>query len=114
MATVAVGAFATAFALYAGEIGSLIEAVNRVGSYVYGSLLGVFLLAWLVPRAHGTGAFVGALVGTAVVVAAARTDLAFLYLNTVGTVTVVAVGTAVSLALPRNGERPGRGLRPGR
>ena len=114
LGTVVVGAFATAFALYAGEIGSLIEAVNRVGSYVYGSLLGVFLLAWLVPRAHGTGAFVGALVGTAVVVAAARTDLAFLYLNTVGTVTVVAVGTAVSVARPRNGERPGRTERPGR
>jgi Na+/proline symporter len=112
LATVAVGAFATAFALYAGEMGSLIEAVNRVGSYVYGSLLGVFLLAWLVPRANGTGAFVGALAGTAVVLVAARTDLAFLFLNTVGTVTVVLVGILVSLATEGNGKGPERGRAP--
>jgi SSS family transporter len=98
--TLVVGAFATAFALYAGQIGSLIEGVNRVGSYVYGSLLGAFVLAVGVRRANGTGAFVGLLSGMVVVGIAAETDLAFLYLNTVGTVTVVVVGTVVSLLRP--------------
>ena len=78
VATFAVGAFATAFALYAGEVGSLIEAVNRVGSYVYGSLLGAFVLALAVPFATGTGAFVGLIVGMVVVSFAAQSDLAFL------------------------------------
>jgi len=98
VATVIVGALATIFALYAGNSGSLIEAVNQVGSYVYGSLLGAFVLAVGFRRANGHGTFVGLLTGMVVVGVAARTDLAFLYLNTVGTVTVVVVGLAVSLA----------------
>ena len=97
IATLLVGAFATGFALYLDVVGSLVEAVNAVGSYVYGSLLGAFVLAVAVPRANGTGAFVGLLAGMAAVAFAARTDLAFLYLNTVGTVVVVVVGTVVSL-----------------
>jgi len=105
-ATVGVGALATLFALYAGEIGSLIEAVNRVGSYVYGSLLGAFVLAVAVRRATGNGAFTGLLAGMAVVAAAAQTGLAFLYLNTVGVVTVVGVGTLVSLMDRRRSGSP--------
>ena len=95
-----IGAFATAFALYVDVVGSLVEVVNKFGSYIYGSLLGAFLLAFLVKRANGTGAFVGILVGMVVVVAAAQTGLAFLYLNTLGTVVVLLVGTVVSLAAP--------------
>ena len=45
------------------ELGSLIEVVNRFGSFFYGSILGVFLLAIGWQRANGTGAFVGVLVG---------------------------------------------------
>ncbi len=43
-----------------GELGSLIEVVNRFGSFFYGSILGVFLLAIGWKRANSTGAFVGA------------------------------------------------------
>jgi Na+/proline symporter len=43
-ATILWGVFATAAACYAGKLGSLIEAVNKVGSYFYGPILGVFLL----------------------------------------------------------------------
>jgi Na+/proline symporter len=97
LATLAVGAFATGFALFAGEIGSLIEAVNRVGSYIYGSLLGAFILAVAVPRANGHGAFFGLIAGMIAVIYAAQTGLSFLYLNTVGAVVVVVVGTLISL-----------------
>ena len=45
-------------ALYAARLGSLIEVVNRFGSFFYGSLLGVFVLAIGTKRATGTGAFV--------------------------------------------------------
>jgi SSS family solute:Na+ symporter len=96
-ATLAAGAFATCFALFAGQIGSVIEAVNRVGSYLYGSLLGVFVLAMAVRRANGHGAFAGLVAGMTAVFFASRAGLAFLYLNTVGTVVVVVVGTIVSL-----------------
>ncbi|MCH8818747.1 MAG: sodium:solute symporter [Acidobacteria bacterium] len=92
------GVVASGFALYVGQLGSLIEAVNRVGSYFYGSLLGVFLLAFLVKRANGNGAFLGLLAGMLAVYAVSETtDISFLYYNVVGAVVVVAVGTLLSL-----------------
>ena len=79
VATLFWGVLASGFALYAGQLGSLIEAVNRVGSYFYGSLLGVFLLAFLVKRANGNGAFAGLLAGMlAGFVVSETTDLSFL------------------------------------
>ena len=53
--------------MYAAGLGSLIEVVNRFGSFFYGSLLGVFVLALGFKRATGTGAFIGLLAGMAVV-----------------------------------------------
>ncbi|MBE0593093.1 MAG: sodium:solute symporter, partial [Gemmatimonadales bacterium] len=39
------GLFACSVAVYAATLGSLIEVVNRFGSFFYGSILGVFVLA---------------------------------------------------------------------
>jgi Na+/proline symporter len=99
-ATLFWGVYACWVALYAaGQLGSLIEAVNRVGSFFYGSLLGVFLLAFLVPRANGHGAFVGLLAGMGTVYLVNQTtSVAFLWYNVVGAVAVVIVGTLVSVA----------------
>ena len=95
------GAFATVFALYATNLGSLIEVVNRVGSYFYGSLLGVFVLAVAVRRATANGAFWGLLAGMAVVgLVEAASDISFIWYNVVGTVAVVVVGFAISLLQP--------------
>ena len=60
-ATAAWGGFACIVAVYASSLGSLIEVVNRFGSFFYGSILGVFLLATLTRGATGTGAFIGLL-----------------------------------------------------
>jgi len=91
------GVLACVVALYAGQLGSLIEAVNQVGSYFYGSLLGVFLLAFLVRRANGHGAFFGLIAGMGFVVGVELvTDIAYLWFNVIGTVVVLLVGTAVS------------------
>ena len=62
LATVFWGLYAVMFAQYARNLGSLIEAVNMVGSLFYGTLLGVFTLAFFFKRVGGTGAFVGMLV----------------------------------------------------
>jgi len=87
------GGFLVLFALYAGQLGSLIEAVNQVGSIFYGSLLGVFLLAFLVPRSTGTGAFFGLLAGMGTVIAVSTlTEIAWLWYNVIGTLTVLLVG----------------------
>ena len=51
----------------AANQGSLIEVVNRYGSFVYGSLLGVFILAIVTKRATARGAFWGVIAGMAAV-----------------------------------------------
>ena len=72
-------------------------AVNQVGSFFYGSLLGVFLLAFMVKKANGDGAFWGLLAGMlAVFIVSVTTDISYLYYNVVGTLTVLAVGTLFS------------------
>jgi len=96
-ATVAWGILATMVAFWAGQLGSLIELVNQIGSFFYGSLLGVFLLAFLVKRANGTGAFFGLIVGMFSVAAVATfTNISWLYYNVVGTLVVLAVGVVIS------------------
>jgi Na+/proline symporter len=97
------GLLACVVAVWAAELGSLIEVVNRFGSFFYGSILGVFILAVGFPRATANGAFVGLLGGMgAVAWAASATNIAFLWHNVIGAVAVVIVGMAVSLATKRS------------
>jgi len=102
IATMIWGLFACIIASYAVTLGSLIEVVNRFGSFFYGSILGVFILA-MIKRSRATGAFIGMLAGISVVgaVAFGLPKVAFLWHNVIGAVTVVVVGMALSLALPR-------------
>ena len=101
------GLVACGVAVWAAELGSLIEVVNRFGSFFYGSILGVFILAVAFPRATGTGAFVGLIAGMASVsLVASFTKVAFLWHNVVGAVGVVVVGLAVSFI--GSGAREGR------
>ena len=91
------GLFACLIATYAVSLGSLIEVVNRFGSFFYGSILGVFILA-MIPGARARGAFVGLLAGMAAVAAVSfgLPQVSFLWHNVVGAVTVAGVGMAVS------------------
>jgi solute:Na+ symporter, SSS family len=92
------GVFACIVALYAGQLGSLIEVVNKFGSYFYGSLLGVFVLAIGTKRATGRGAFWGLLAGVAAVFAVdTYKPISFLWYNLIGCVVVVVVGMLLSL-----------------
>lgn len=101
------GVVACVVAVYSINLGSLIEVVNRFGSFFYGSLLGVFVLAIGTRRATGRGAFWGLLAGMAAVAVIARTTpISFLWHNVVGVVVVVIVGLAVSYTGPRE-RRPG-------
>ncbi len=95
------GIFACVVATYAATLGSLIEVVNRFGSFFYGSILGVFLLA-MIPRTRGFGAFVGLLAGMGVVAAVTfgAPSVSFLWHNVIGAVTVVVVGVALSFLRP--------------
>jgi Na+/proline symporter len=91
------GVFASVIATYAVNLGALIEVVNKLGSFFYGSLFGVFLLAIAFPRARAAGAFWGLIAGMASVAAVGLlTSVAYLWQNVIGTVVVVAVGLAIS------------------
>jgi len=92
------GLVACVVALYAANLGPLIDVVNRFGSFFYGSLLGVFMLAVGTRRATSRGAFWGLLAGMAAVALVARySSIAFLWLNVVGAAAVVAIGMVISL-----------------
>jgi Na+/proline symporter len=100
-ATLFWGAFATTCALYMGRLGSAIEAVNVIGSYFYGAILGVFLLAVGTKRANGHGASAGVLAGFVAVQLVARlSTISFLYYNLIGAAVAVAVGYGLSLLFP--------------
>jgi SSS family transporter len=101
------GLFAAVVAVWAAEIGSLIEVVNRFGSFFYGSILGVFILAIGFRRATSNGAFGGLIAGMAAVAwAAAYTPVAFLWHNVIGAVVVVVVGLAISAVDPARKRTP--------
>ncbi len=91
LATAFWGVFAILFAQYASRLGSLIEAVNILGSLFYGTILGIFLLAFYVKRVGGTATFLGALMAEiGVVWCFVATDISFLWYNVVGCVLAVA------------------------
>jgi SSS family solute:Na+ symporter len=103
------GVFAGIVAVYASSLGPLIEVVNRFGSFFYGSILGVFMLATLTRRATGSGAFFGLLAGMSAVASVAiwRPDISFLWHNVIGAVVVVSVGLTLSLFIgTRGGHEP--------
>jgi Na+/proline symporter len=116
------GVIATFSALVLGETRSIIELINQIGSYFYGSILGVFILLLWVKKANGTGALVGLVTGMLAVFTFDRLfyseilsdytfflpwqqvpetyskAIEFLWLNPVGAFTVVIVGYVVSVA----------------
>jgi Na+/proline symporter len=94
------GIFACVVAIFATNLGSLIEVVNKFGSFFYGSLLGVFVLAFVVKRARARGAFFGLLFGIASVWTASWfTDIEFLWFNVIGCLVTVFAGYLISLTV---------------
>jgi SSS family transporter len=101
LATAFWASYAVFFAQYAKKLGSLIEAVNLLGSLFYGTLLGVFVLAFWFRRVTGTGAFIGMLAGeVAIFWAYWFTGISFLWYNVIGCIVVVITGLAVSWFRP--------------
>jgi Na+(H+)/acetate symporter ActP len=96
-ATVFWGAYAVAFAGFAGRLGPLIVAVNKVGSLFYGSLLGCFVLALGFKRVRGTAVFIGMLAGESAILATCfLTNVSWLWYNVIGSVVVIATALAIT------------------
>lgn len=98
--TVAWGLFCIGVAFYASRVGNLIEAVNILGSLFYGTILGIFLVAFYMKRVSGTAVFYAALIAEAFIVYAWITDLtAFLWLNVIGCLLVMFFAYVIQLFL---------------
>jgi Na+(H+)/acetate symporter ActP len=85
-------------AQFTANIGSLIEAVNILGSWFYGTILGVFLVAFYFKSIKGDAVFWAALLAEVFVIYAWWIDLtAFLWLNVIGCVLVIVFAWVMSL-----------------
>lgn len=84
------GLFSIAVAMFATNMGSLIEAVNILGSLFYGVILGVFLVAFFMKKIKGNAVFWAALIGEVIVITIYNMQIiSFLWLNVVGAIAVV-------------------------
>ena len=102
--TVFWGIYAVIFANSSRSFGALIEAVNQIGSYFYGSMLGVFVLAFFLKNVGGTAAFWGVVIGqTAIFATSLLTHISYLWFNVIGCAVVVVSALVFSAFIP--GER---------
>jgi len=101
-ATVLWGIYAILVAMFANQMGSLIEAVNKLGSLFYGTILGIFVVAFYFKRIRGSVVFYAALLAEAIVAYCFYIDLtAFLWLNLIGCVSVVFISFLLSILVTK-------------
>jgi Na+/proline symporter len=100
--TVMWGLIAVAFATFASLLDNLIQAVNILGSIFYGTILGIFLVAFFVKRVHGNAVFMSALLSQATVIALyLLSDIGFLWYNVIGCVLVMGTSLVVQAMMGR-------------
>jgi SSS family transporter len=105
-ATAGWGVFCIVVAQFANRMGNMIEAVNILGSLFYGVILGIFVVAFYFKNIGGRATFLAAILGEAVVVLCWKLDLmAFLWLNVVGCVVVVALAWGIQKVAVGSGSR---------
>ena len=96
--TVVWGLLAIGVAQFANTLGSMIEAVNVLGSLFYGTVLGIFITAFALKRVQGTAVFYAAIIAELTVLVLFATDtLAFLWLNLVGCLLVMIIASVIQL-----------------
>jgi solute:Na+ symporter, SSS family len=86
------GIFCIIVAFFASRLGNLIEAVNILGSLFYGTILGIFLVAFYIKQVQAKAVFIAAIFTEIIIVYAWYTDvMAFLWLNVLGCICVCIV-----------------------
>jgi len=90
--TIIWGIFCILMALYASKMGNLIEAVNILGSLFYGTILGIFIVAFYFKKIGGSATFTAAIITEVIVFSCWMMDLmAFLWLNVLGCMLVILI-----------------------
>lgn len=102
LATVFWGCFAVGFAEFANQLGSLIEAVNILGSLFYGTILGIFLTGFVLKRIRGSAVFIAAVIAEMVVIFCYLfTGISFLWYNVIGCVLVALFASGIQAFFPK-------------
>jgi Na+/proline symporter len=97
IATVFWGLVCIGMALYASKIGNLLEAVNQLGSYIYGTILGVFIVAFYLKKVRGTSVFIAAIITEAIIcVMGYYQTVAYLWLNAIGCIGVIIIASVLN------------------
>ena len=113
MFTLIWGVFTVAIALYANRLGNLLEAVNILGSLFYGTILGIFVVAFYMRKIQGKAVFIAAIVSELIVIGIWYLDkIPFLWLNLIGCIAVMifayfiqlSVGSKIGTAHNRNNQ----------
>jgi SSS family transporter len=101
MATVFWGLYAIAFAQFANRLGSLIEAVNIMGSLFYGTILGIFLVAFYFKKIRGNATFIAAIIAELTVLTCYFfTEIPYLWFNVIGCVILITLAAIMNPFLP--------------
>lgn len=100
--TVVWGIFAILFAQYANRLGTLVEAVNILGSLFYGTILGIFMVAFFLKFVRGAAAFYAAIFAeVGVILCFLFTDITYLWYNVVGCLLVIIFSIPINHFLQR-------------
>jgi SSS family solute:Na+ symporter len=101
-ATVLFGLLALGFAAIFSLFENLIQAVNILGSLFYGTILGIFLVAFFLKRVGGTAVFIAALVAQAIIlyIHFSEIQIAFLWYNLIAPAIVVVLAVVLEALLP--------------
>ena len=98
LATLFWGVVCIGMALYASKIGNLLEAVNQLGSYIYGTILGVFIVAFYIKSIKGNAVFAAAVITEIVIcILGYYNAVAYLWLNAIGCLGVIIIAAALNL-----------------
>ncbi len=103
--TVIWGIFCIVVAQFAHNLGSsMIELVNILGSWFYGVILGIFVVAFYFKSIGSAATFYSAIISQILVISIWYFDLvAYLWLNPIGCILAVGLAAAISPLTPRGG-----------
>jgi SSS family transporter len=86
------GGIAILFAAFGSLVENLIQLVNIIGSVFYGTILGVFLVAFFLKQVKGKAVFWAAIVSEVLIIFIFTQDwVSFLWLNVIGAVLTVGI-----------------------
>ncbi|MBB1647871.1 MULTISPECIES: sodium:solute symporter [unclassified Sphingobacterium] len=94
------GTFTVIVALYANRLGNLLEAVNILGSLFYGTILGIFIVAFYMKKIQGKAVFFAAILSEIIVIAVwSMNKIPFLWLNLIGCLAVMLIAYILQLGM---------------